>query len=175
MPRVAGGRRPAGLTLVEFLFATSVMALVALGVVGMFPSALKTVVAGGNVTKATFLAHAAIEMLRAEKFDDLVSQYHGFDSDASITGYACPAPVASGTAYNKMRLKCEVSWDAAQSTGRGLPDGRLLISVACMSSMGTPATCPGSLPDLRQVSVTVSWERSGARSLQFVGYVARQE
>jgi hypothetical protein len=44
-----------------------------------------------------------------------------------------------------------------------------------MSYMGTVSACPGSLPDLRQVNVTVSWERSGARSLQFVGYVARQE
>jgi Tfp pilus assembly protein PilV len=168
-------RRCAGLTLVEFLFATSVMALAALGVVGMFPSALKTVVAGGNVTKAAVLATAAMEMLRAEKFDDLVSQYNGFDSNASITGYTCPVPVAGGTAYNKMRLKCEVSPDAAQETGRGLPDGRLSISVACVNSSGEATSCPGTFPDLRRVSVTVSWERSGARTVQIQSYVARQE
>ncbi|MFB3816530.1 MAG: hypothetical protein ACE147_02590 [Candidatus Methylomirabilales bacterium] len=175
MSQLADGRWPAGLTLVEFLFATSVMALAALGVVGMFPSALKSVVAGGNVTKATILANAALEMLRAEKFDDLVSQYNGFDSDGGIAGYTCPVSAGVGTTYNKMRLKCEVSPDAAQETGRGLPDGRLSISVACVDSSGGMTVCPGSFPDLRRVSVMVSWERNGARSVQLQSYVARQE
>jgi len=172
--RATARRSDRGLTLLEFLFATSVMAMVALGVVGMFPAALKSVVSGGQVTKATLLAQAATEMLRAESFDSL-STYQDFDTQASITGYTCPVPAGSGPLHSKMRLKCEVSPDSAQATGRGLPNGRLRISVACVNLAGAAAACPGDLPDLRRLSVRVSWEQSGGRSVELTSYVARQD
>ena len=42
----------AGLTMVELLFAVSILAFVTLGVAGMFPAAYSSVLRGGQVTKA---------------------------------------------------------------------------------------------------------------------------
>ncbi len=177
MPRVLFLRargwigRP-GLTLIELLFAVSVTAITGLGVAGMFPAALRSVVSGGQVTKATVLAQAMADMIRNDPFDSLVSRYNGFDTrNLTVT---CPVNLAGFDAdYSKKKWKCDLLATEAQVTGQGLPSGYGTVSVACLNANGTNGTC--STTDLRRVSVTVTWDRVGSRSVSLVTYVARTE
>jgi Tfp pilus assembly protein PilE len=166
--------RARGLTLVEFLIAAAISAVVLLGVAGMFPAAFKSVSAGGHASKATAIAALAVEAIRLERFDDLLTRYHNFDTRDAIAGYACPvpAPATQGQheTYVKMRLKCEVAPDGVT---RGLPEGYLRIGVACLNANGSvnvAAPCP---TDLRRITVTVVWERNPQRSIQLTSHAAR--
>ncbi len=185
---MSGRRRPlkAGLTLVEFLFAASVMAMVGLGVVGMFPSAFRSVVSGGQVTKAANLALEMVNMIRNEPFDNLYltpssgNGYTGYSSfnTSSLPG-TCP-PGSGDSCSNKMKWGSDLSWDSVQSSGRGLPWGSGAVSVTCLApssfSPYTPiaTTCDTNVKILR-VSVTVSWTGSGSQSVNLITYVARNE
>jgi prepilin-type N-terminal cleavage/methylation domain-containing protein len=80
-----------GLTLIEILFALSVLAVALLGVAGMFPSALRSVYAGGQTTKATTLAREMADMIRGDVFGDLVSRYDGFSTQG--LSVVCPVPL----------------------------------------------------------------------------------
>jgi Tfp pilus assembly protein PilV len=149
-----------GLTLIEFLIATSIMAFAALGVAGMFPAAFRSVVSGGQVTKATILAQEMVDMIRNEPFDLLVSRYNGFDTRTlSIT---CPLAGADLN-DNQKKWKCDLLGEAARTSGRGIPGGYGIVTVT------SPMT------DLCQVTVTVIWDRDGSRSVNLVTYVARTE
>ncbi|HSB80717.1 MAG TPA: hypothetical protein VLM91_18195 [Candidatus Methylomirabilis sp.] len=150
----------AGLTLIEFLIATSIMAFAALGVAGMFPAAFHSVIVGGQVTKATVLAQEMVDMIRNEPFDLLVSRYNGFDS-RTLTA-TCPL-TGVDLNDNKKKWKCDLLGDGGQTTGRGIPGGYGIVTV----------TAP--LTDLLQVTVTVFWDRDGSRSVNLVTYVARTE
>jgi hypothetical protein len=170
-------------TLLEFLFAVSVVAIAVLGVAGMFPVALRAVMHGGNTTKATLLASSFVEMLRAERFDVLARAhddagqpgYDGFDTLQEIAGYACPPPLGA-SAYAKMRMKCDVTFDGAQGSGRGMPGGRARVAVACVHPDGTPAAGAPCPTDLRRITVTVSWSTgSGTGTSQVTSYAARWE
>jgi Tfp pilus assembly protein PilV len=162
----------AGLTLVELLFAISVTAMTGLGVAGMFPAAFRSVVSGGQVTKATILAQAMVDMIRNDPFDTLVSRYHGFDSRGLTV--TCPvAPSGFDPAYNKKKWTCDLLASTAQSSGRGLPSGYGTVSVACLNADGTSGAC--SSTDLRLVTVVVTWGGQGSRSVSLVTYVARTE
>lgn len=150
----------AGLTLVELLVATSIMAFVALGVAGMFPAAFRSVVVGGQVTKATVLAQEMVDMIRNEPFDNLVSRYNGFDTRTlSVT---CPVTGANLN-DNKKKWKCDLIGEGAQTTGRGIPVAYGIVDVT------SPMT------DLRQVTVTVFWDPNASRRVSLVTYVARIE
>ncbi len=162
----------AGLTLVELLFAISVTAMTGLGVAGMFPAAFRSVVSGGQVTKATILAQAMVDMIRNDPFDTLVSRYNGFDTRGLTV--ACPvAPGGFDPAYNKKKWTCDLLATTAQSSGRGLPSGFGTVSVACLNADGTSGTCNST--DLRLVTVVVTWGSQGSRSVSLVSYVARTE
>lgn len=175
-PRGGAGRDGAGLSLLEFLFATSIIAFVALGVAGMFPAAFRTVVSGGQTTKATLLASGIVETLRAERFDELIPRYDGFDSQEAIPSYSCPVSVPStDDAYAKMRIKCDLAAAGAQASGQGLPDGGARIAVACVNADGTSNGATPCPTDLRRITVTVRWERQGERSVQLVTDAARRE
>lgn len=151
---------PTGLTLIEFLIATSIMAFAALGVAGMFPAAFRSVVVGGQVTKATALAQEMVDMIRNEPFDLLVSHYNGFDTRTlSIT---CPV-TGVDLNDNKKKWTCDLLGAGAQISGRGIPGGYGIVTVT------------DSMADLRQVTVTVFWDRDGSRSVNLVTYVARTE
>ncbi len=181
-----GGGRRGGFTLIEFVFACSVMAFVALGVAGMFPSALRSVVSGGQVTKATVLAQAMINMIGTEPFDNIYPSpssgngYTGYSAfDTSHLPAACPA--GSGeSCRNKLKWKADLLADTAQSSGRGLPGGFGTVTVRCLSvtaavpyALGT-GTC-GAGTNFLEVSVSVHWDRSGSQSVNLVMYVARIE
>lgn len=166
--RTRGRLGLAGLTLVEFLFAVSVTAIAGLGVAGMFPAALRSVVTGGQVTKATVLAQEMVDMIRADSFAN-VYNYNNTDVTSTFT---CSS---SGTVCtNRLKWKNDIQAADAQTTGQGLPDGKGTVSVACVNPDGTNKTCSSS-DDLRRVTVTVTWDREGSRSVSLVTYVARNE
>jgi Tfp pilus assembly protein PilV len=163
---------PAGLTLVEFLFATSIIAFVALGVAGMFPSALRSVVAGGQMTKATNLAQAMADMIRNDAFDSLISQYNSLDT--RTVNVACPVTGVDMN-DNKKKWTCDLLADTAQASGRGLPSAYGAVSIACLNPDGTFNTTSPCPTDLRRITVTVFWDRAGSRSVNVVTYAARSE
>ena len=178
---VSDGRRraAAGLTLIEFLFAISIMAVAALGVAGMFPAALRSVVTGGNTTKATALAREMAEMIRADaarpemwgepNTPNLISVHNG--TNTSTMTYNCLTGTPS-TRSPQEKWKCDLAATAAQDSGSGLPAGYGTVAVACINPSGTviAGTC---LTDLRRVTVTVFWERNASRSVSVVTNVAR--
>ena len=172
------GAGRAGLTLVEFLFAVSVVAFTGLGVAGMFPAALRSVASGGQVTKAAALAQSMADAIRNDPFDALVTRYNNLNTstDAALQALSCPLTITGYDAdYNKKKWKCDIAATAAQDSGRGLPAGYGTVFVACLNADGTTnstAPCP---TDLRRVTVTVTWDGAGTRSVSLVTYVARTE
>lgn len=171
------GRRPRGLTLVEFLFATSITAFVMLGVAGMFPSALRSVVVGGHMTKASILAQQMIDALRNEPFDPIITRYNGFDSRTISTTCPPAAPVTTFDAeFSKKKWKCDLIGDGAQAEGKGLPRGYGVVSVTCRNPTDGAAVVsnPCSTGLVRAV-VTVYWERDAARSVSYTADVVRAE
>ncbi len=188
---MSGGCRSqtAGLTLVEFLFAASIMAMVGLGVAGMFPSAFRSVVGGGQVTKAASLAQEMVNMMRTEPFDNLYltpssgNGYRGYYSTYSTTGLSLPStcPTGADSCANKKKWKADLSADGASSTGQGLPGGYGTVAVTCLNANAsspytlTTATCSSTSTNILRVSVTVAWTGSGSQSVNLVTYVARNE
>ncbi len=178
--RHAGTNRE-GLTLIEVLFASSVLAFALLGVAGMFPSAMRLVYTGGETTKATMLAREMIDMIRADAFVSLVERYHGLDTDALTV--TCPVPPTSLSTldpeYNKKKWKCDIAPSGTQETGQGLRGGRGTVTVTCVGfSTGFPfdeGSDPGCTRDTRKVSVTVKWGAQGSRSVGLVTYVTRTD
>jgi type IV pilus modification protein PilV len=171
--KIPGRARHRGLTLIELLFAISVMAFALLGVAGMFPSALRSVMSGGNMTKATTLAEEMADMIRNEPFDTIESRYRSF-STARLR-VTCPVtPTGAYDAdYNKKKWKCDLEASGAQDSGRGLPNGSGNVVVTCLNADGTTGDCGST--DLRKVTITVRWEREASQSLMLETYVARSE
>ena len=165
--RTGDRRGLAGFTLVEFLFAVSITAITGLGVAGMFPAALRSVVTGGQTTKATVLAQAMADMIRAGTFASVYS-YNGLDTTITCTG-------TSTLCVNKTKWTNDLLAAEAQTTGQGLPSGKGTVSVVCVNADGTSKTCDDANDDLRRVTVTVTWDRQGSRSVSLVTYVARNE
>ena len=181
--------KPRGVTLIEFLFAVTITAFVGLGVASMFPAALRSVMRGGNLTKATALTREMAEMIRTEPFDALLTTpnagnnwtgYNSFDTrNLTVT---CPpsTPVSGGTSYDPVYLKkkwtCDIVPDGTLATGKGLP-GRLpvaygTVTAVCLNPSGTinaSSPCP---TDIRRVTVTITWD-SGARSITLTTNVSR--
>jgi len=178
--RHAGTNRE-GLTLIEVLFASSVLAFALLGVAGMFPSAMRLVYTGGETTKATMLAREMIDMIRADAFDSLVGRYHGLDTDA--VSATCPVLPTTLTTldpdYNRKKWKCDMAPSGTLDTGQGLRGGRGTVTVTCVGFSSEPpydeVNDPGCARDTRRVSVTVSWGAQGSRSVGLVTYVTRAE
>jgi prepilin-type N-terminal cleavage/methylation domain-containing protein len=175
--------RSRGLTLIEFLFAISIMAFVALGVAGMFPAAMRSVVTGGQGTRANVLTMSMQEALRSERFDELLVAptltnlylgYAGLDTRTYPTVCARLTDVALPRhQWVKLRWKCDLAADAAQVSGQGLPGGYGTVAVACINPSGTVVTVSPCPTDLRRVTVTVTWGGGGERSVSMVSNVIR--
>jgi type IV pilus modification protein PilV len=169
-----------GLTLIEVLFALSVLAFALLGVAGMFPSAMRSVQGGGETTKATILARGMIDMIRADAFTNVVS-YNNVDTGALTV--TCPAtlptPSSPDANYNKKKWTCDIRASGTRDTGQGLPGGRGTVTVTCVgfntASPFNEVNDPGCTKDTRKVTVTVTWGIQGSRSVSLVTYVARTE
>jgi Tfp pilus assembly protein PilV len=171
--RARARSRCAGLTLVEFLFATSIMAFVALGVAGMFPAALRSVMVGGFTTKATALAQqmadaVRTDAMRIEGFNALISTYNGVSTSSVSANCSNPTLLTP-----LQKWGCDITVTMATTTGQGLPAGVGTIAVTCVNPNGTVNTTNPCPTDLRRVTVTVTWDRTGSRTVSVVTNVAR--
>jgi hypothetical protein len=165
-------RGPGGLTIVEFLVATSIVAFAILGVASMFPAALRTVMRGGETTKAIMLVQAMADIIRSEPFDVLVARYDNLDTrslsvSCPLDETGLPPPYDD---YTKKKWACDLLMTGAQDSGRGLPAASGRVRVECVDAGGAVATCPNGL---RRVTVSVSWGESPSRSVSVVSHVAR--
>jgi type IV pilus modification protein PilV len=175
-----------GLTLIEVLFAVSVLAFALLGVAGMFPSAMRSVQSGGETSKATVLAREMIDMIRADAFDSLVLLYNGLDTNTlTVTcPVTPPTPSSPDANYNKKKWKCDIAASGTRDTGQGLPGGRGTVTVTCVdfgttspfkeNNIACPIPNPND-PTTRKVTVTVTWTAQASRSISLVTYVARTQ
>jgi type IV pilus assembly protein PilV len=172
-------RKPGqGFTLVELLVAISVIAFATLGVASMFPTALSTVMTGGQRTKATMLALEMIDMIRGDSFDAIESRYNNLNTK-NLPGATCPAEAHgfSGPSdylqnFNKLKWRCDLAPSAAAATGQGLPAGYGQVSVACEDASGAAGSC--SSTDVRRVIVTVYWGLVVSRSVSLATNVVRE-
>jgi len=177
------GRPPRGLTLIEFLFATSVMAFVLLGVAAMFPAAFRTVVSGGQDSKAFAFIQEMMEMIALEPFDDIIVEpsstngykgYKGFNSKTTISQNSCPpATGVFDPSYNKRKWKCDLVAETAQASGKGLAGGFGTVAVTCVNADGSVNSSTPCPTDLRRVVVTVTWGGQVPRTLSQTTNVAR--
>jgi hypothetical protein len=179
---------PTGLTLVEFLIAISVIAFVGLGVAGMFPTAFRSVLMGGQITKATILARSMAEMVQTEPFETLAwtpsagthyAGVHAFDTRSASqvpSDSGCPpsldATYDGRNSYNKR--KCGAAW------GRREPPGRVCRADAgsCPWPASADGTVNGATPcqiDLRRIAIAVYWDRQGSRVVNVVTHVLRPQ
>lgn len=164
--------KPLGLTLVEFLIATAIAAFAMLGVASMFPAALRTVISGGELTKATVLAQEMTDIIRSEPFGILQTRYDNVDT--RTVSVSCPldetAPPPPYDDYTKKKWTCDLLRTGTQDSGRGLPGAYGRVTVQCVDASGAAAACTSSL---RRVTVTVHWGESGSKSVSMVTNVVR--
>ena len=176
--------------MIEVLFAMTIMAVALLGVASMFPAALRSVMTGGQTSKATMLVREMLEMIQTDTFDSLDNDYKNFSTSSLLPDlmddppkFTCPvktppAPGAFvGPEYNKRKWLCDMlavgSNSGTPDAGQGLTGGVGSIRVDCVNPNGTingTVPCP---TELRQVTVTVTWSGQGARSVSLVTYVAK--
>ena len=163
---------PRGLSIVEFLVATSIVAFALLGVASMFPAALRTVIRGGETTKATMLAQAMADIIQSEPFDVLVAHYNNLHTQTltvscPLNETSTPPPYAD---YTKEKWACDLLLTGAQDSGQGLPGASGRVRVECVDAGGAAAVCPAGL---RRVTVSVFWGGSPPRSVSVVSNVVR--
>jgi type IV pilus modification protein PilV len=163
---------PRGFTLVEFLIATSIVSFAMLGVASMFPAAMRSVIAGGEMTKATMLAQEMTDIIRSEPFEVLGARYNNVNTgtlsvSCPLDEVGTPPPYAD---YTTKRWACDLQMSGARDSGQGLPGAFGRVSVACVDGSGATVACPSSL---QRVTVTVFWGDSGSRSVSLVSHVAR--
>jgi len=169
---VKRGAADQGFSLVEFLIATSIVAFAALGVASMFPAALRTVIRGGETTKATMLAQAMADIIQSEPFDVLVARYNNLNTQT--LNISCPLDETSAPPpyedYTKKKWACDLRLTGAQDSGQGLPGASGRVRVECVDAGGAVVACPAGL---RRVTVSVFWGGSPPRSVSVVSNVAR--
>ena len=174
-------RFAAGLTLIEFLFAISIMAIAALGVASMFPVAYKTVVEGGQVTKATMLAREMMSMIRGYPYDELQDNLSNFDTRThwTVVNAQCPPnPAGFGigdraTRYVNVKWVCDLRADPGLTTGQGLPGAFGTVALACVDANWNEAASWCAATDVFRVTVEVHWGLNGSQMVRLVGYVSR--
>ena len=163
---------PRGLTMVEFLIATSIVACAVLGVASMFPAALRTVIRGGETTKATMLVQAMADIIRSEPFDILVARYNNLNTQT--LNVSCPLDEATTPPpyddYTKKKWACDLLRTGAQDSGQGLPGAYGRVNVECVDGSGAVIACPSGL---RRVTVSVLWGENPTQSVSVVSNVAR--
>jgi hypothetical protein len=138
----------------------------------MFPAALRSVVAGGQITKATLLVQEMTDIILSEPFDAIQTRYHNLNT--GTLSVSCPLDeVAAPPPYDDYTAKkwaCDLRLTGTQDPGPGLPDGFGRVHVECVDASGATVTCPAGL---RRVTVSVFWGDGGSRSVSLVSNVAR--
>ncbi len=106
-------------------------------------------------------------MIRADTFSN-VSSYNSLTTTTTCSG-------TDTICTNKTKWKNDMLAAEAQTTGQGLPAGYGTVAVVCVNADGTTNATSPCPTDLRRVTVTVTWDRQGSRSVSLVTYVARNE
>ena len=178
MPALRKRKTRQGFTLVELLIATSVIAFATLGVASMFPTALNTVMSGGQMTKATMLALEMIDMIRSDPFDAIESRYNNLDTNG-LPGATCPAETHSFSGpndfqqnFNKLKWRCDLVPTGASATGQGLPAGNGKVTVTCVDTSGAAGSCAST--GVRLVTVRVYWGLVVSQSVSLSTNVVRE-
>jgi hypothetical protein len=157
---------------VEFLIATAIVSFALLGVASMFPAALRSVVAGGQITRATLLVQEMTDIIRSEPFDSIQARYDNLNTQT--LSVSCPLDEVGAPPpyddYTAKRWACDLRMSGAQDSGQGLPGASGAVRVECVDVAGVTVTCPSGL---RRVTVSVSWGDGGSRSVSLVSSVAR--
>ena len=161
-------RAHAGFSLPEALLAAGVVATVLLAVTRLVPTASQQITAGGNLTRASTLAQALLEMVRGEAHFADVLAYDGLDT-ARPEGFpaACRSAGVPGC-INALEAAGEGKLDGWRRAVEELGGGRGAVTVPA------PADAPG-LPRLAVVTVTISWTDSlGSGTAQLTTAVAER-
>ncbi len=177
-------RTEAGLTLIEVLIAAAVLAVGILGVAGAFPSAFRQVTEGGQITKATALAHQMMEDIRSEPAY-YIPRYagkngQGVATDAPTncwedTPWSCTAGVVWGDQFcgntKLTRWAQDVTDDSKD--GRPLASGRGTVTVVDHENpVPAGGGAVGAATVMLRITVTVSWDQmTGRRQVQLVSTV----
>lgn len=156
----------------EFLIATAIVSFAMLGVASMFPVAMRSVIAGGETTKASMLAQAMTDIIRSEPFEVIRARYN--NRDTGSLAVSCPLDEATTPPpypdYTLKRWACDLQMVGARDSGRGLPGAHGSVRVECVDGTGAPTACPA---DLQRVTVTVAWGDAISRSVSLISHVAR--
>ncbi|MFQ5656384.1 MAG: prepilin-type N-terminal cleavage/methylation domain-containing protein [Candidatus Methylomirabilales bacterium] len=115
LKRVSDSR---GLTLVEVLIASALLAVALIGIMGAFPTAYVDVVASGGESKATAYAQQKIEELKNQPF--IPGPLTANDTpEAGFTRNWTITQVAGTTAPNRLaRINVTVTWNGSAGTAR---------------------------------------------------------
>lgn len=185
--RPVGVRPPArgevGLSLVEVFIAAALLGVALLGVAGAFPSAFRQVTDGGQITKATSLAHEMMEAIRSEP-SYYVVRYNGKDGRGISTGAPAnfpddwPLPCTAATwgeqfcGHTKLTRWAQDLQDD-RTDGRRLANARGSVSVVDHENPvagGGGAVSPATT--MLRITVAVSWDQMlGRRAVQLVSTV----
>lgn len=110
-----------GFTAIEVLVAGTLLAIVLIGVAGMYISGTRNIGSGGNRSTASFLLHQKLEELRnTPVFPPAPVAPAAPASDAPVTGFTRTWIVSSFTGVTPSRLaKIAVTVSWTDSTGTG--------------------------------------------------------
>ena len=192
------GRAPAaGLTLVEVLIAASVLTIAILGMASAFPTGLLQVSYGGQITKATSLAHQMMEDIRSDPSYFIAGCRGIAGCVGPAAGYAgkngggvstntpanfpddwpgsCTSGSSSGDTFcgnaKLTRWRQDITGDPGD--GRKLAQGTGTVTVVDHENPvpGGGAAVSGSTSILR-ITVTVSWnDQTGRRQVTLTSTV----
>ena len=157
--KTSASQPPDGFTMMEVLFAASIMVVALLGIAMVLPSADMNLHHSGQISKAVSLAQQMIETLKNDPFTALPS-YHGVDTRNTGTYPADdPNPPIPGNPGNFMGGSNIAKWvtdiNLYLATGAGVTNGYGTIAVSDV------ATDPSGNAILRKISVTLSWTDRG--------------
>lgn len=172
--------RPAasGLTLVEVLIAASVLGVAILGMAGAFPTALRQVSYGGQITKATALAHQMMEDIRSDpayyvpRYAGKNGRGLGTDAPSNFPDdwpWSCTAGWTWGEQFcgntKLTRWRQDILSDPGD--GRRLANGRGTVGVVDHENPVTISTGGGAvvsgITTMLRITVTVFWDEPTGR------------
>ena len=161
-------RARAGFSLPETLLAAAVVATVLLAVTRMLPTASQRITTGGNMTRASALAQALMEMIRGEAHFADVLAYDGLDTGRGETLPAACLPSGAPGCINSLEAAGEGKLDRWQRGVEQLGAGRGSVTIS------PPPAAPG-VPRLAVVTVTISWADSlGSGTARIVTAIAER-
>lgn len=165
----------AGLTLVEVLLAAVVLGVALLGMAGAFPVALRTVTAGGQVTRANHLAQQMLEAIRSDP-SDAIPRYAGKDGRGvnteapanfpddwpwpCVEGWTWVGQFCGNTKLSRWRQDLAEASAGERGLGRAAGDVRVTDPERPVPGGGGAVS---TATTLLQITVSVSWDTALGR------------